>query len=147
MNGCASGLALIERLKAIRKWDIKYGDRKRKSVFVTDATGKARQSASTVRKVSFLPERSTISSSDSSSSSKSSKSLGPMSSSSSSSSNISCRSTSVFLCCCFGILNLKPVSIARCSKDVKPPLSTASLMSSVDSREAALSRTGHLEIQ
>jgi len=50
------------------------------------ATGNARQSASTVRKVSFLPHRSFIRSSDSSSSSKSSKSVGPMSSSLSSSS-------------------------------------------------------------
>ena len=94
-------------------------------------------------------DRSSICSSDSPSSSKSSKSLGPRSSSSSSSSNISCNRRSAFFFCCDGILNLKPVSSARCSMDVKSLLwrSLNSSPSSVERSEAALSLTGHLKLK
>ena len=105
-------------------------------------------SASIVWKVSLLLDCPSKISSDSSSSSKSSKSFGPISSSSSSSSNISCRRRSAFFFCWLGILNLKPVSNARCSTDVKPLLPWSFITSLVSSRErsdAALSFTGHLE--
>ena len=129
MKALELNLALKARVFGTRKWLIVY-------------------SASTVWKVSLLLDRASMISSDSSSSSKSSKSFGPISSSSSSSANISCRRRSAFFFCWLGILNLKPVSSARCSTDVKPLLPWSlmiSLVSSLERGKFALFSIGHLE--